>query len=237
MTRTSTAHGTPSKRQPRGKKAQGKTTRRMNSQPAATTAGLIVGDRTLLSQFEYKGPVLIGNDCYLKRSRVGRYFACGSWCRIIDADVGSFCSFGDNVQVNGGRHPKGWVSTHLFRSNPRAWDWYDQDLRDGAGALPYKWREPISIGHDVWIGSNVVIRTGVKIASGAIIGANSVVTSDVPPYAVIAGAPAVVRSYRFDEATIVRLVAVQWWHRPIEILFRLPFDDVQATLALLEAGA
>jgi acetyltransferase-like isoleucine patch superfamily enzyme len=48
----------------------------------------------------------------------------------------------------------------------------------------------ITIGEDCWIGINVVISPGVTIGKGAVIGANSVVTRDIPEYAIAVGAPA-----------------------------------------------
>lgn len=56
--------------------------------------------------------------------------------------------------------------------------------------------EPVVIGNDVWIGSRVTILPAVKIGDGAIVGAASVVTKDVPPYAIAVGNPAVVKKYR-----------------------------------------
>ena len=56
--------------------------------------------------------------------------------------------------------------------------------------------KPVNIGNDVWIGSRVTILPGVTIGDGAIIGASSVVTKDVPPYAVACGNPARVVKYR-----------------------------------------
>ena len=50
--------------------------------------------------------------------------------------------------------------------------------------------EPISIGDDVYIGSNAVITPGVCIGRGAVVGAGAVVTRDVAPYAVVLGVPA-----------------------------------------------
>lgn len=60
--------------------------------------------------------------------------------------------------------------------------------------------EPVLIEDDVWIGCNAVILKGVTIGRGAVIGAGSIVTHDVPPYAVAAGNPArVVRELTADE--------------------------------------
>ncbi|EKE14761.1 MAG: acetyltransferase (isoleucine patch superfamily)-like protein [uncultured bacterium] len=71
---------------------------------------------------------------------------------------------------------------------------------------------PIYIGNNVWIGDNVTILTGVTIGDGAAIGAGSVVTRDIPPFAVAVGAPAKVIKYRFSENIIDRLLNISWWH-------------------------
>jgi maltose O-acetyltransferase len=55
------------------------------------------------------------------------------------------------------------------------------------GALP---RRPIVIGNDVWLGTRVIVLPGVRIGDGAVIGAGSVVTRDVSPRTIVAGAPA-----------------------------------------------
>ena len=50
--------------------------------------------------------------------------------------------------------------------------------------------EPIVVGNDVWFGRQSIIMPGVHIGDGAVVGARSVVTKDVPPYAVVGGVPA-----------------------------------------------
>lgn len=60
----------------------------------------------------------------------------------------------------------------------------------------YQESRPVNIGDDVWIGSRVIILPGVSVGDGAIIGAGSVVTHDVPPYAVVGGNPAKILKYR-----------------------------------------
>ena len=82
------------------------------------------------------------------------------------------------------------------------------------GSSNFRAKNPcqIIIGHDVWIGHGVTILGGVKIGNGAVIGAKSVVAKDIPPYAIAVGNPARVIKYRFDEATIKKLLAVKWWN-------------------------
>ena len=70
---------------------------------------------------------------------------------------------------------------------------------------------PIVIEDKVWIGINSTILPGVKIGYGAIVGAGSVVTKDVPPYAIVGGVPAKLIRKRFDEDVISRLVELRWW--------------------------
>jgi serine acetyltransferase len=69
----------------------------------------------------------------------------------------------------------------------------------------------IIIENDVWIGATATIMSGVKISNGAVIGAGSVVTKDVPPYAIVAGNPAKVVKYRFTEEQIEKLLSIAWW--------------------------
>ena len=76
----------------------------------------------------------------------------------------------------------------------------------------------ISIGNDVWIGMNSCILQGITIGDGVVIGAGSVVTKDVPPYAIVAGNPARILKYRFDSAMIEKLVSLKWWDLPIEVI-------------------
>lgn len=79
------------------------------------------------------------------------------------------------------------------------------------GKSPYIYSYHTMIGHDVWLGSNVQIKGGVFIGHGAIVGAGSIVTKHVPPFAVVAGAPAKIIRMRFSEAEIERILKSQWY--------------------------
>ncbi len=98
---------------------------------------------------------------------------------------------------------------------------------------------PVIIGNDVWIGANVVIMNGVTIGHGAIIGATSVVTKDVPPYTIVAGSPARVIKSRFEDHIVQRLLAIQWWDLPIDLItsqsFRWRTADLNCFLTWAEA--
>ena len=86
------------------------------------------------------------------------------------------------------------------------------------------------MGNDVWLGYQSLIMPGVTIGDGAIIGSRSVVTKDVEPYTIVAGAPAKVVRKRFDEETIAKLLEVKWWDLPDEEVEKLLPDIVQGNM-------
>ena len=69
------------------------------------------------------------------------------------------------------------------------------------------------IGNDVWIGQNVTFLPGVHIGDGCIIGANSVVAKDIPPFSVAVGNPCEVKRKRFDDELIEYLLELKWWDK------------------------
>lgn len=142
--------------------------------------------------------------------------------------IGAFCSIGRDVVLGPGLHPTDILTTHLFPSV----SFYG--ICPVEKQIPEPEYKPVTVGNDVWIGHRAVVMNGVKVGDGAVIGANAVVTKDVPPYAIVGGVPAKVIRYRFDERTIARLLAVKWWDLPPTMLQDLPFKDVPACLDILE---
>jgi virginiamycin A acetyltransferase len=82
----------------------------------------------------------------------------------------------------------------------------------------YTQKGQILIGHDVWIGGSVYVLSGVRIGNGAIIGARSVVSKDIPPYAIAVGNPIRVVKYRYNEDQIRKLLQIRWWDWKDEVI-------------------
>lgn len=80
----------------------------------------------------------------------------------------------------------------------------DADHRVDDPSRPITWqgfesRGPTRVGDNVWCGANVVVTSGVTVGERSVIGANAVVTRDIPPFSVAAGAPArVIRTITYD---------------------------------------
>jgi acetyltransferase-like isoleucine patch superfamily enzyme len=132
--------------------------------------------------------------------------AIRSWGESAELRIGSFCSIADRVTVFlGGNHRTDWVTTYPFPAFPDRWE-------QAAGIRgEHTTKGDVVIGNDVWVGSNVTFMSGVTVGDGAAIGANSCVTRDVAPYAVMAGNPARQLRLRFDTETIERLLMIRWW--------------------------
>lgn len=110
--------------------------------------------------------------------------------------IGRYCSIAAGTVIGHSRqsHPLGWLSTHSKLFALRA-----AHSHEAAG---YYLSTPTTLGHDVWIGRDAMIMDGISIGTGAVVGAQSLVNKDVPPYAIVAGTPAKVIRYRFDADTI-----------------------------------
>lgn len=121
--------------------------------------------------------------------------------------IGKFCAIAKDVTfiMNGANHQSAGFSTYPFFIFGNGWE----KSAPQPGDLPFKGNT--EIGNDVWIGYNATIMPGVKIGSGAIIASKSVVTNDVPAYAVVGGNPAKIIKQRFDDKTINALLSIAWW--------------------------
>lgn len=151
--------------------------------------------------------VKIYSGCHIVDSVIGDFTYCCYDTKINNAIIGKFCSIASRVTIGASEHPLDWISTSpVFEDVKNS----GTNVRFATEKLPPV--KTTTIGHDVWIGEGVVIKQGVTIGNGAVIGSMAMVTKDVPPYSIVAGIPAKVIRYRFDENTIKALLESNWWN-------------------------
>ena len=166
----------------------------INVKPSVQNPNIIVGDFTYFADKDFESHV------------THHYEFLGD--RLI---IGKFCQIAAGVEfvMNGANHQMNAVSTFPFYIF-EGWEQNAPPLRE----LPLK--GDTVVGNDVWIGQNSTILPGVHIGDGAIIGANSVVASDVAPYTIVAGNPARPIRRRFDDELIALMEQFCWWDKSIE---------------------
>ncbi|QJD97408.1 CatB-related O-acetyltransferase [Mucilaginibacter robiniae] len=125
--------------------------------------------------------------------------------------IGKFCAIASGVKfiMNGANHELAPISTYPFAIFGKGWEKITEGV-DLTEKYPNKGNTVV--GNDVWIGHSATLMPGIKIGNGAIIAAQSVVTNNVPDYAIVGGNPARVIRKRFDDYTIERLLRIAWWN-------------------------
>ncbi|MBP9722983.1 MAG: CatB-related O-acetyltransferase [Gammaproteobacteria bacterium] len=123
--------------------------------------------------------------------------------------IGKFVQIAHGVQIitNSANHQFNGFSSYPFVIFGKDWSNYQPNYFNKGDNI---------IGHDVWLGHEALIMPGVKIGSGAIIASRSIVTKDVPDYAIVAGNPAKIIKMRFDDKTISKLLELSWWNWDID---------------------
>lgn len=170
---------------------------------------IIVGDHSYYSGY-YHGKgfedhavrYLLGDDVTKEVWQSGVF---GEVDKLI---IGKFCSIasGATFMMAGNQgHRVDWISTFPFSP-----DEFGEGVQSG-----FERAGDTIIGNDVWIGTEAMIMPGVNIGDGAVIGARAVVTKNVPPYSIVVGNNHLVRQ-RFEEATINKLLEIQWWNWPLD---------------------
>lgn len=185
----------------------------------------------------YKGPYTpsIGGDASSGLCAMGMHSY--SYSALHEAmRIGRYCSISTGLAILDSTHPIDWVTTSIIAFRPH------NDIVRGhvnenvveafkfspIGVKPY----PV-IEHDVWVGRDVTLSMGVTLGTGCIVAAGSVVTKDVPPYAIVGGNPATIIGWRHRPDTIRRLLNSQWWLYSARDLTRLPLDQPARFLDML----
>lgn len=167
--------------------------RMINVKPTIQNPNILVGDFTYFADRDFESHVTHHYDFIGDRLIIGRY------CQI---------AAGVEFVMNGANHRMNAATTFPFY----IFDGWEQ-AAPPLSELPIK--GDTVVGSDVWIGQNAVILPGVHIGDGAVVGANSVVGSDVAPYTIVAGNPARPVRRRFDDELIDLLLKLRWWDRDV----------------------
>lgn len=151
---------------------------------------------------------------------IGKYSYMGKNNSISNVEIGSFCSIASYCAIGGGAHDLNAVSTSPIFQEGR------NIFRKNLGKIKSNLNKKVIIGNDVWIGEGVFINDGIIIGNGAVIGAHSVVTHNVPPYAIVVGAPAKIIRMRFDKEKINKLEKLCWWNWNDEEILKHDFSSI-----------
>lgn len=162
--------------------------------PTVKSKNIVVGDFSYFSDVDFEKHVTHHYDFY------GDKLIIGKFCQI---------AAGVEFVMNGANHQMNAASTFPFY----IFEGWEQDI---PSTDVFSFKGDTVVGNDVWIGQNATILPGVHIGDGAIIGASSVVASDVEPYSIVAGNPAKQLRKRFDSELIAILLELKWWELPIE---------------------
>lgn len=140
----------------------------------------------------------VDRDVEINNSEIGEYTYIGPLTYVNKCSIGRYCSIGQRVLIGMNEHDMTEISMHHLLSEP------NHDVE-------HMTRKNIEIGHDVWIGGNVVVRRGVKIGNGAVIGSSAVVTRDIPDFAIAVGNPAKIIKYRFSNDLQKEILKSKYW--------------------------
>lgn len=176
--------------------------------------------------------------CSLKGGRIFHSIKIGAFSYNVNGfffavRIGRYCSIAEEVHIGWHPHPIHYMSTspvfyqdfsHVYHLDKPE----NFDVSDFIRNTPPTQLKITKIDNDVWIGQGAFILPGVQIGDGAVIAARAVVTKDVPPYAVVAGVPAVVKKYRFKEEIIKELLELKWWNYAPWHLKGAPIDNIEA---------
>lgn len=161
------------------------------------------------------------SNCILNNTELGSYSYLGRNCLIQNVKIGRFCSIANDVMIGLGTHPIDNFSTSpLFYRTKNTFN-----ISLVPEDLAFEEYKTTIIENDVWIGARVTILDGVTIGNGAIVASGSVVTKDVPPYAIVGGVPAKIIKYRFEKEKIDFYSKEEWWNGDLETI-KVKIEDL-----------
>jgi acetyltransferase-like isoleucine patch superfamily enzyme len=174
--------------------------------------GVIIGPKAFIQGTKITKGAVIGEGCRLYQATINGNVKIGRFSSIWGPNtyvlakvnkiiIGNFCSVARNVTIQEFNHNHNKLTSYYIGENIFKEKWENEAIS----------KNDIIIGNDVWIGAHCVILSGSTIGNGVVVAAHSLVNGNIPDYAIVAGSPAKVLRYRFDEETIKYLSELKWW--------------------------
>lgn len=162
------------------------------------TGRILIGSKGVWCKKGKKNHIAGGTILY-EPCTIGSYNYFAPYTLACNATIGNYCSIGPGCKIGLANHDIHAISTKA-------------DINNGSEKMQlFDYDKPTVIESDVWLGANVVVKQGVHIYEGAVIGANAVVTRDIPAYAIAMGIPAKVKAFRFMENDQRRISDSKWY--------------------------
>ena len=151
---------------------------------------------------------------HITNSSIGDYTYLMERVQVDYTTIGKFGNVASEARLGAPNHPIDRPTAHHFTYRANQYNLGEDD----EAVFEWRSRQPVEIGHDVWIGHGAIVLPGVEIGNGAVVGAGSVVTDDIEPYTIVAGNPAEPIRRRFPPDIAARIEATEWWHWDHETL-------------------
>ena len=190
--------------------------------------------------------VYLCEGCSLNRPCIGAYSYSSINSSLTTVKVGCFCSIGHGVEFGLYEHQLHNVTTSPALSR-------NIFFMERSGAIPFNPAQlrsdgletnVVTLGNDVWVGGHCLFPKDVTIGHGAVIGAGSIITHDVPPYAIVAGAGGgtnshgIIRGYRFSDEVISDLLELSWWDYDLPKMvasgIKVPTTDIKSFISFMK---
>lgn len=179
----------------------------------------------------------IEENVVIRSWKIRGFFSLGAFTlleegsHLKNALVGKFSRIGANVIVGGFMGKENLFSNSGFAYAEQSIP--DDNYTELAKSRFYFNKAPITtLGNDVWLQNNVIVKAGVAIGDGVIVYPNSVVVDDLPAFSICAGNPAKVIGYRFEESIQQKISQKSWWNKNIFEIKAMNFSDIESILEL-----
>ena len=134
---------------------------------------------------------------------IGKFTRINQASHIEKCKIGNFCAIGGRLIVRSHNHCTNYLNMQHY---------FQKRIMKSNVMVAEQYRDLIHIGHGSWIGDSVIILPGASVGNGAVIGAGSIITKEIPDYAVAAGNPAKVIKFRFPKFVQDFINSMEWWN-------------------------